>query len=516
MINSLVLVLQLGLLLYLIFFKRNNDRLVRYLNDNKPGSLSLIKDRIKIMDLIQKLIFIFLSLFIIYGFVMNILYNSYSLILFFVVFISLSFIFCLLSPGKILTSMGFSTKGETYFSKTKKKAINALIYIVFFFGFVSLGIFMIASRTLNSIAKDYEFSENSDIEFPIDFETNLFVEGEYLYLYSDLASGINVYNLEGEYIRSYYFYGGMNGSSMIYFKDDYFFISTKSSSALIRYQNGEYEGHLEVEYFDDYDQITVYDKNGDILMPSFSLEDFWTIYAFDNDYIYYESSSNGGGYFKTNGVNLEQWNYDISSFVTQIEDGDYLLISNEVYKNNDVIINTSEIHFVITHFAFIWLIMFMCFSVIFPLTKLIYLNDLTDIREVKPITSKTDLDLLNRYKKSLRIDFFVSIILTLTIFILYNIFLSEEFFEGGIILLVVFFFLGMILNDLLFGFSSIGKRLVRLKLVDTETDGKPKIKAVIKRRMLEIFSTVEVNIESLDRIDNKTRTKLIDIKNKII
>lgn len=515
MINIFILVLELGLLVYLVFFKLNNDKLVKYLDDKFSERLTISESKKKITSLFQKMIFIFLVGFYIYGFILNLMYPSFSLILFFALFIVLSFIFCLLSPGKFLSSITFSTKSDTFFSVQKRKTINLFLYLIFLIGFFSIGVFMIQSSLLNSNAKIYSVDESSNKEFPIDFETNLFIEGEFLYLYSDLASGINVYTLDGEYLRSYYFYGGMNGSSMLYFKDDYFFLSTKHSDTLIRYQDGFYKGHLEVSYFDEYDQITVYDEFGNIIIPSFPLEDYWTIFAFDSDYVYYEASSAGGGFFKTDGIVLEQWDKDYETLISQVEDGEYVLKANKVYKNNEVLIMSSELHYLTTHFFYTWVILLMYFSIAFSMTKLIYLNDLTDIQEVKPIRSKTSLELIDRYRKSMRLDFFVSVFFSFVLFLIYNLLIAENFSEFGIIFLFVFFFIGIIFNDLLFGFSSLGKRRYKLKLVDTETNGKPKVKAVIKRRMLEIFSAVEVTPETLDKIDNKTRTKIIDKQDQV-
>ena len=514
MISIIILVHEFLLLVYLIFFKFNSNALVQYIRNDFPEILNISDKSRKTRDIVQKLIFGSLIALFIYNLVMVLINQPYPLFLVFIVFIILSFVFCLMSPGKLLSAIFFSTKSQSYFNKEKIKLINAFVYFIFIAGFLTIATYMLVSRNSNSYAKEISFSQSTQEEFAIDFGTNLFVEGEYLYLYSDFANGINVYDLDGEYIHSYYFYGGLNGSSMIYFRDDYFFISTADGSALIRYKDGLYQGHLELVYFDDFDSVTVYDKNGDTLISGLTLEDYWTIFAFDNEFIYYESDAGGGGFFKANGSVLEQWNKDVTTFTSQTEDGDYSLRANLVYKQSDVIISSSEIHFVITNFFYVWLVMFMNFSILFSLTKLIYLNNLTDKNLSKTITSKTELELIERYKKSLRIDFIVSALFTIIIFILYNLFLSEDYSEVGIILLAVFFFIGIILNDLIFGLTSLGKRIMKLKTVDTETNGLPKIKAVIRRRMMEMFSTIEMNPELLEKIDSKTNTKIIDVSNK--
>ena len=514
MISIAILVHEFLLLIYLVFFKLNSNDLVRYIRTDFPDRLKISDKSIKTRDIVQKIIFAFLTALFILNLIMVIFNQPYPMFLIFISFIILSFTFCLTSPGRLLSAIFISTKSETYFKKEKIKLINTLVYFVFIVGFLSIAIYMFVSNNLNSYAKEVGFSEVSDKEFPIDFETNLFVEDEYLYLYSDFANGINVYDLNGEFIHSYYFYGGINGSSMIYFKDDYFFISTKDSSALIRYKDGMYQGHLEVEYFDDYDSLIVYDEFGDVLISSIQLEDYWTIFAFDDEFIYYESDSGGGGYFKTDGTTLEQWNKDVTTFISQTDDGDFSLRGNEVYKQNEVIISSSEIHFVITNFFYVWVLLFMNFSIIFSLTKLIYLNKLTDKREIKPIASKTAFDLIDRYKKSIRLDFFVSILFSIVIFILYNLLFSNEISEVGIILFPVLFILTILLNELAFNRTSLGKRIQKIRVVDTETNTSPKVSSVIKRRWMEMFSSVEMNLELLDRIDTLTRTKIIDLSNK--
>lgn len=514
MISIIILVHEFLLLIYLGFFKLNSDKLVNHIDTDFPDRLELSENSKKLRNTLQKIVFLSLLALFIFNLVMIIINQPYSVFFVFIIFIVLCFVYSLISPGKILNSIFISKNSDTFFDKDKKKLINTLIYFIFIISFSVFGTFTIISRNLNSYAKEISFSQSTNKEFLIDPETDIFVEDEYLYLYSDFASGINVYNLDGEYLHSYYFYGGSNGSSMIYFKDDYFFIRTKSGSALIRYKDGQYQGHLEVGYFDDYDIITVYDENGEVLISNLPLEDYWTIFAFDDEFIYYESDKGGGGFFKTNGTILEQWDKDVTSFINQNEDGVYSLTANQVYKQNDVIISSSEIHFVATNFFYVWLVFFMNFSILFSMTKLIYLNNLTDKNEVKPVTSKTKLDLIDRYKKSIRIDFIVSILFSITIFLLYNLFLTDEFSEIGLILLTVFFFLGIILNDLVFGLTSLGKRIFRLRTVDTESNKTPRVSSVIKRRWMEMFSAIEMNPELLESIDNKTRTKIIDVSNK--
>ena len=117
-------------------------------------------------------------------------------------------------------------------------------------------------------------------------------------------------------------------------------------------------------------------------------------------------------------------------------------------------------------------------------------------------------------KKSIRIDFFVSILFSIVIFILYNLLFSNEISEVGIILFPVLFILTILLNELVFNRTSLGKRIQKIRVVDTETNTSPKVSSVIKRRWMEMFSSVEMNLELLDRIDTLTRTKIIDLSNK--
>ncbi len=410
--------------------------------------------------------------------------------LFILAFLFAAIITNLLNQGSVGSFNISYTSEETFLSKKSKKRLILSVYILFFIGFISIASFIGRSSLINNKVEEYDYSIAVQEEFNIDAETILFTHRDYLYLFSDFTSGLNIYDLDGNYIKSYYFYDSPNGASSLFIWNDSIFIYTRTNQ-LLKYTNGEYKGRVEVIHpSEEVDEYTVFNELDEIIVPKFTLNYRYDPVVFDSEYLYLESWDDGG--IEYDGENFNNWSpsYENVTLGEYDFDDSYQIIGSQVLHNQNVIISTSYFYYVSMNFVLIWIIAFLVFMSILIVVKLNNLNDMTINTKSKDNLDDSnilvsDLEVFELYKKSLKYDskmFFLTFILLLIVTIVVMIITWYEVVFFIYIALLVIFALYQLVSDLTFRNQSFGKRKYGIEIVTSE-GLIPSLWLVIKRRL---------------------------------
>jgi len=128
-----------------------------------------------------------------------------------------------------------------------------------------------------------------------------------------------------------------------------------------------------------------------------------------------------------------------------------------------------------------------------------------------------EYDTVYRYKKSIFFDQIIAFI-PLAVFVIVGGVLSSKGFD---FVKYIFFFLAILvfalyfISDRIFGGSSLGKKIYKIKLVENSSNIIPTINSIIHRRLLEVYihpMLTKMNfLEKSKHIDKTTNTKITKI-----
>lgn len=126
------------------------------------------------------------------------------------------------------------------------KAINAVLLIIVCIAFFGSHIIFDSGNTYNEI---------SSYEYPFAGMSNIKLDENYVYCFSQYYQAVNVYRKNGEFVYSLKVPGGQNGDGYIYFQKGYFCIKNNQGD-IYQYKNGRYCFRI---YRNDKDILEVYD-----------------------------------------------------------------------------------------------------------------------------------------------------------------------------------------------------------------------------------------------------------------
>ncbi|XMB73012.1 hypothetical protein RJI07_03645 [Mycoplasmatota bacterium WC30] len=379
MYNVFLLFIEIIVIVITFRLFKTSKKIVEYIpRYNDLVYMNRLSNKIRI--LVQGLFMIIMAILFVLSIVSLFREENFNF-LFFIGFLLSAIFLSLLNQGCLGKGSLSYTEEDTFLNSKSKKALVASIYVLFFMGFISIAYFMSRSSIINSSVEDYDFKVAVQDEFDIDAETILFIQHDYLYLYSDFTSGLNIYDLDGNYIKSFYFFVSPNGASSLYIWNDSIFIKTRNNQ-LIKYTDGEYKGRVDVYGLEEADRYSVYDEFEQIIVSGLIIDYRYNPVAFDNEYLYLDSWDEGG--MKHNGVISSSWvpQYDDVAQGDYISDGTYQLIGSQVYQNQEAIISTSNFYYVSMNFGLIWIIGFFVAMSSLVIIKLNNLNNMTIKLEV--------------------------------------------------------------------------------------------------------------------------------------
>ena len=199
-------------------------------------------------------------------------------------------------------------------------------------------------------------------EFDIDDQTTVYVNEDYIYLFSDFSCGLSIYNLAGDYIETYYFPYFQNGRATMEIIDDIVYISPRDTEYIYAIRGKDYYGKVQQIWLEDdtwtedsvYTYI-IYNVSNES-QDQFSVLYLYWFVGFDYEYIY-TYNYNLDGYYKVNSEGISEWDgshIEVTSSYTFANET-YRIIGPNLYVGDDVLITSSYLYNLQNNFMLHWI-----------------------------------------------------------------------------------------------------------------------------------------------------------------
>ena len=319
--------------------------------------------------LILRLLFFSISLILyVISIRVIILHSNVKLEYPYIVFIISAIIHSFLIPGREFI-MEMKNTDDSIFSRIQQTTIRACSVALFAMGFIYIGGSFISMSYARSTAEKHDYAVAVEEPLNINFDTTVGADDDYIYLFSDELSGINIYSLNGEYIKTFYFTPAQNGRAECRSFNGVLYIRNKVGT-IFGYKEGEYYGKVEVENLENYALATVYDRVGEVIVSNIQVDYSNDVIAFDEEYVYVDDFAVP---YKTNGLITSAWDgtYFILDDHCEVSGHFYELRENKLYRDGEVLISSSVSFYLFNNFFNVWNFLATDFFIITTFMKLL-------------------------------------------------------------------------------------------------------------------------------------------------